>query len=71
MDGDGHAGWHPLERSREEITGRPSVIALPVPRPYKVMLNKEAVNKSLPDAVAAFVAWLVQESGWKTGRETL
>ena len=54
----------PLERHREEIDGRPSLIALPVPRPYKTRLSKEAVNRSLPDAIAAFVAWLVQESGW-------
>ena len=64
MDGDGHAEWIPLERYREEIDGRPSLIALPVPRPYKTRLSKEAVNRSLPDAIAAFVAWLVQESGW-------
>jgi ATP-dependent exoDNAse (exonuclease V) beta subunit len=64
MDGDGHAEWIPLEQDREEIEGRPSVIALPVPRPYKTRLSKDAVNRSLPDAIAAFVAWLVQESGW-------
>jgi ATP-dependent exoDNAse (exonuclease V) beta subunit len=64
MDGDGHAEWIPLEQAREEIEGRPSLIALPVPRPYKTRLSKDAVNRSLPDAVAAFVAWLVQESGW-------
>jgi ATP-dependent exoDNAse (exonuclease V) beta subunit len=64
MEGDGHAEWIPLEQHREEIDGRPSLIALPVPRPYKTRLSKEAVNKSLPDAIAAFVAWLVQESGW-------
>ncbi len=64
MDGDGHAEWIPLERHREEIEGRPSLIALPVPKPYKMRLSKEAVNRSLPDAIAAFVAWLVQESGW-------
>ncbi len=64
MDGDGHAEWIPLERHREEIEGRPSLIALPVPRPYKSRLSKDAVNKSLPDAIAAFVAWLVQDSGW-------
>ncbi len=64
MDGDGHAEWIPLEQHREEIRGRPSLIALPVPRPYKTRLSKEAVNRSLPDAIAAFIAWLVQESRW-------
>jgi ATP-dependent helicase/nuclease subunit A len=64
MTGDGHAEYAPLEPDRADTAGRPSVIALPVPKPYKARLNKEAVNKSLPDAIAAFIAWLVQESGW-------
>lgn len=64
MSGDGHAHYGALEHVREETEGRPSIIALPVPKPYKSRLAKEAVNKSLPDAIAAFIAWLVQESGW-------
>jgi ATP-dependent exoDNAse (exonuclease V) beta subunit len=67
MDGNGHAEWIPLERHRDEIDGRPSLIALPVPRPYKMRLSKDAVNKSLPDAIAAFVAWLVK-SDWLVQR---
>ncbi len=58
---DGHAGWAPLERDREEIPGRPSVIALPVPKPYKTRLAKEALAQSLPEAIAAFVAWMVSD----------
>jgi ATP-dependent exoDNAse (exonuclease V) beta subunit len=64
MSGDGHADYAPLEHHRDEISGRPSVIALPVPKPYKMRLSKDAVNKSLPDAIAAFIAWLIEESGW-------
>jgi ATP-dependent exoDNAse (exonuclease V) beta subunit len=64
MAGDGHADYVPLEHHREELGGRASVIALPVPRPYKMRLSKEAVNKSLPDAIAAFIAWLIEESDW-------
>lgn len=65
MDGGGHAEYVPLERHRDPVPGRPSVIALPVPRPYKTrQLSKEAVNQSLPEAIAAFIAWLVEESGW-------
>ena len=67
MSGDvehGHAEWAALERYREEIPDQPSVIVLPVPRPYKTRLAKEAVAKSLPDAIAAFVDWIVRESGW-------
>ncbi|MEP6961544.1 MAG: UvrD-helicase domain-containing protein, partial [Acidobacteriota bacterium] len=64
MTGDGHASYSALEKHREEIPGRPSVIALPVPKPYRMRLSKDAVNKSLPDAIAAFIAWLLHDSGW-------
>jgi len=68
MDGDvagGHAEWAPLERDRDEIEGRPSVIALPVPKPYATQrLSKQKVAECLPQAIAAFVDWLVNESQW-------
>jgi len=67
MTGDveaAQAEYRPLEQERGEIADRPSVIALPVPRPYKSRIAKEAINRSLPDAIAAFVAWIVNESGW-------
>ncbi len=60
------ADYVSLERFRDEVAGRPSLVALPVPRPYadygKVAHWK--IEESCPDAVGAFVAWLVQESGW-------
>jgi ATP-dependent exoDNAse (exonuclease V) beta subunit len=58
------AGYVPLSRFREEYADQPSIVALPVPRPYKKMFSMGAVEESLPDAIAAFVAWLVEESGW-------
>src|SRR5262249_43380682 len=62
---DGHAEWAPLERFRPEIEGRPSVIALPVPRPYgKARLSKQAVAESLPDAIAALIHWLLAQQHW-------
>jgi ATP-dependent exoDNAse (exonuclease V) beta subunit len=67
MTGDsatGQADWVPLEEDRTDPEGRPSVVVLPVPRPYKTRLAKEAVNRCLPDAIAAFIAWLVNESDW-------
>jgi ATP-dependent exoDNAse (exonuclease V) beta subunit len=67
MTGDAEAGqadWSALEQKRLAPEGRPSVIVLPVPRPYRRQIAKEAINRSLPDAVAAFAAWLVNESGW-------
>jgi len=45
---------------------QPSVVALPVPEPYgswKVTMG--AIDRSLPDAVGAFIDWLVSDSGWK------
>ncbi len=67
MTGDGPSGqadWAALEEERADDAAHPSVIVLPVPRPYKKRIAKEAINNSLPDAIAAFIAWLVQESGW-------
>lgn len=69
MNGDvehGHADWASLEQHRPEIASQPSVVVLPAPRPYKSRLAKEAVAKSLPDAIAAFVDWIVRESGWRS-----
>ena len=67
MDGNAanlQAGYVPLSPFREEYAEQPSIVALPVPRPYKKMFSMGAVEESLPDAIAAFVAWLVEKSGW-------
>jgi ATP-dependent helicase/nuclease subunit A len=68
MTGDaasGQADWAPLEEHRPDVEGRPSVIVLPVPRPYKTRVAKKPSTCSLPDAIAAFIAWLVKMSGWQ------
>ena len=73
MDGNAEnrqAEYVPLSPYREEYAEQPSMVALPVPRPYKQKFSMEAVEESLPDAIASFVAWLVEKSGWtvpKTG----
>ena len=60
------AGYVPLAPHREEPAGQPAAVALPVPRPYgRWGLTKTAVDQSLPDAVGAFVQWLVRDSGWR------
>ena len=60
------AAYVPLEPSRPEIIGRPTLVALPVPRPYgdfgKVVNWR--IDESFPEAVGAFISWLVNESGW-------
>jgi ATP-dependent exoDNAse (exonuclease V) beta subunit len=66
------ASYVPLEPFREARPEQPAVVALPVPRPYgdygKIV--KWKIDESLPEAVGAFVEWLVHSSGWRvTERE--
>ena len=57
-------------RSRARpTTSQPAVVALPVPeavRPQRTAAaSARAIDESLPDAVGAFIAWLVdRENGW-------
>src|SRR5262249_2601829 len=71
MNGDPMSGqpeYVPLEEFRPAASKQPSVVVLPVPRPYgwREVANF-AIEASLPDAVAAFVHWLIQDSRWKVG----
>lgn len=61
-----HATYVALEPSRPEIAGRPTLVALPVPRPYgeKGNITRRSIEESFPRAVGAFIAWMVRESGW-------
>jgi len=66
------ARYVPLSPHRPGIDSQPAVVALPVPAPYgdygKVVEWK--IDETLPDGVAAFVDWLVNNSGWSvTERE--
>ena len=68
--GTSHPAYVALQPSRPEILGRPTIVALPVPRPYgKREVTNGAIEESYPDAVGAFIAWLVNESGWKVEEE--
>jgi len=51
---------------RDEIAGQPTLVALPFPRPYSDYgrFAKYRVNESFPPAVAAFIYWLLHDSGW-------
>lgn len=68
MNGDQatlQADYVPLSPNREHSPGQPSVVALSVPEPYgKVRLAASSVNSSLPDAVGAFVDWVLTKSNW-------
>ncbi len=69
---EGQPRYVPLSPFRQDRSGQPAVVALPVPAPYgdfKRVVNWR-IEESLPDAVAAFVDWLVRASGWTvTDRE--
>ncbi len=60
------AGYVPLTQCRPEIVGRPTIVALPVPRPYADYgkITNWQIEESLPQAIAAFIDWLVNDSGW-------
>ena len=69
MTGDSEmlrAAYVPLEPFRSDSQEQPSVVVLAVPEPYGYRrLSNAAIEKSLPDAVGAFIDWLINESGWK------
>ena len=55
-----------LQPVRPDIADQPSVVVLPVPEPYATQrIAATAIEKSLPDAVGAFVDWMVHRSGWQ------
>ena len=59
------ADYVPLAAARSDPEGQPAIVALPVPEPYgRKRVAATAIDRSLPDAVGAFVEWLVQKSGW-------
>jgi ATP-dependent exoDNAse (exonuclease V) beta subunit len=81
MHGDAHAlqaDYVPLEPWRSDADCEPDVaaapvpiVALPVPAPYAISrISGAAIEKSLPDAVGAFVSWLLGESGWTVTERT-
>jgi ATP-dependent helicase/nuclease subunit A len=60
------AQYVPLAPSRPALPHQPSLVALPVPKPYgRRNVSGVAIEHSLPDAIGAFVDWLVRDSGWR------
>ena len=68
MDGNPEslqARYVPLEPWRDGHPDQPSVVALPVPEPYaQRFVTAKQIERCLPDAIGAYVAWLVERSGW-------
>ncbi|HXG54522.1 MAG TPA: UvrD-helicase domain-containing protein [Vicinamibacterales bacterium] len=69
MTGDAftlQAEYVPLSPFRDSLKTQPAVVALPVPKPYGSRnVSAIAIEQSLPDAVGAYVDWLVNHSTWK------
>src|SRR5712691_418221 len=68
MDDDSstQARYVPLVPFRSGVATQPAVVALPVPKPfsnYGKIVNWK-IDESQPEAVGAFVDWLVNHSGW-------
>jgi ATP-dependent exoDNAse (exonuclease V) beta subunit len=61
----------PLEGGVEPPAGQPGIVALPMPYPYNTRnVTKARILECSPDAVAAFIEWLVRDSGWKVRDRT-
>ena len=67
MRGGTQATYVALDPYRDAVPGQPAVIALPAPRIYgdREKVVNFRIEESYPDAVGAFVDWLVTRSGWK------
>ena len=69
MTGDrdgGQARYAPLEEYTPAYDRQPAIVVLPAPAPYGMQrVSKERINACLPDAITAYIEWLVKESGWQ------
>ena len=63
--GGAQVAYVPLSPNRTDTDAQPTVVVLPVPRPYGVRrVAMSAIERSYPDAVGGFVEWLINASGW-------
>ncbi|HET9752070.1 MAG TPA: UvrD-helicase domain-containing protein, partial [Myxococcales bacterium] len=67
MQGGSQAAYVALDQFRPALEQQPAVVALPAPRIYseRDKVVNFRIEESYPDAVAAFVDWLIGKSGWK------
>jgi ATP-dependent helicase/nuclease subunit A len=72
-DDGSQAEYVPLQAYRTDPIDRPTLVALPVPRPYSDFgkITNYSINTSFPDAVGALVDWLIRRSGWKVSDREL
>ena len=61
----GQAGYVPLTGGAAPFDDQPALVALPIPHLHSQNRpTKKAAEASQPHAVAAWIDWLVNESGW-------
>ncbi len=61
----GQAEYIALAPEREALASQPSVVALPVSRPYGWSnITNWQIDESLPEDIVAFVDWALGSSGW-------
>jgi ATP-dependent helicase/nuclease subunit A len=60
------AKYAPLNALRPPAPRQRALVALPVPAPWGDFgkIVKFRIDESLPQAVAGFISWLIQKSGW-------
>ena len=59
------ANYVAMQPNREDVASQPSIVALPVPRPYgRREVTLAALAESQPRAIGEFVRWLIYDSGW-------
>ncbi|MEO8027098.1 MAG: UvrD-helicase domain-containing protein [Bryobacteraceae bacterium] len=64
-EASGQAEYAPLEEHRPAWEDQPQLVALPVPNPYGDRnIRRDKIAQQQPELIAAFVEWLVRESGW-------
>ena len=58
--------YSPMMPFRADCAAQPALVVLPVPAPYgeSGRVVRREVDESMPDAMGAFVQWLLEESGW-------
>jgi ATP-dependent helicase/nuclease subunit A len=60
------AKYVPLFPARARFDSQPSVVVIPAPRPFSAYdkITKGNVEAHVPDAVGAFIHWLISQSKW-------
>jgi ATP-dependent helicase/nuclease subunit A len=58
--------YAPLTEYRADPGTQPPIVVLPVPEPYSDYgrVTNWRIDESIPEAIAAYARWLIQESGW-------